>query len=289
MSNSKALQRQERIINLLETNGEVSAKDLAGRLSVSIWTIRRDLSDLEERGVLRRYYGGADPIRSIDDLCQLDERDSFRTSAVVNLESKQRIGLAAARLIHSGERVALAGGTTTLEVARALRINRFKGEIITNALDIALELSEEPDIHVACLGGDVQPRYHTLVGALTERMLKLHYFDVAVIGVSGISTKHGVTVNSQVDATVLELMVEHSCRTILVADCSKFGRVSFASFSPNVQIYCMVTDEPLPVEYCDYLQSIQVRMVIADRKTLASELIQLQSCGGVPVKLQIDH
>jgi DeoR family transcriptional regulator of aga operon len=289
MSNSKALQRQERIINLLETNGEVSAKDLADRLSVSIWTIRRDLNGLEERGVLRRYYGGADPIRSIDDSCQLAGRDSFRSSAVVNLEAKQRIGLATARLLHPGERVALAGGTTTLEVAKALKTTRFKGEIVTNALDIALELSEEPEIHVACIGGDVQPRYHTLVGALSERMLKLHYFDVAVIGVSGISPRHGITVNSQVDATVLELMVEHSCRTILVADRSKFGRVSFASFSPNVQSYCMVTDEPLPVEYSEYLQSIQVRMVIADRKTLTSELVQLQSCGEVPAKLQFDH
>ncbi|MDR3573197.1 MAG: DeoR/GlpR family DNA-binding transcription regulator [Anaerolineaceae bacterium] len=277
MSNSKALLRQDRIINLLETNGEVSAKDLADRLKVSIWTVRRDLNDLEERGVLRRCYGGADPIRSIDEACQLEERDSFRKSAVVNLDAKQRIGLATARLLHSGERVALAGGTTTLEVAKALKLTHFTGEIVTNALDIALELSEEPDIHVACLGGDVQRRYHTVVGSLTERMLKLHYFDAAIIGVSGISPAHGITVNSQVDATILELMVEHSCRTILVADRNKFGRVSFASFSPNVQIYCIVTDEPLPMEFCDYLQSIQVRLVVADRKILIGEKVPLQS------------
>jgi DeoR family transcriptional regulator, aga operon transcriptional repressor len=268
MSNSKALQRQEFMINLLETNGEVSAKDLADQLNVSIWTIRRDLNNLESRGVLRRYYGGADPIRSINHPCQLEERDSFRTSSVVNLEAKQRIGLAAARLLHPGERAALAGGTTTLEVARALKFTRYKGEIVTNALDIALELSEAPEIHVACTGGDVRPRYHTLVGSLTERMLKLHYFDVTVIGVSGISPRHGITVNSQVDATILELMVEHSCRTILVADCSKFGRVSFASFSPKAQIYCMVTDEPLSVEYSEYFQSMQVSVVVADKKNL---------------------
>ena len=289
MSNSKALQRQEIIINLLEANGEVSARDLADRLDVSIWTIRRDLNDLEGRGVLRRYYGGADPIRSIDDSRQLEGRDSFRKSAVVNLDAKQRIGLAAARLIHPGERVALAGGTTTLEVAKALKIIGFKGEIVTNGLDIALELSEESEIHLACLGGDVQPRSHTLFGSLTERMLKLHYFDVAVIGVSGISPSHGITVNSQVDATVLELMVEHSSRAILVADGSKFGRVGFASFSPNVHIYGIVTDEPLSAEYCDYLQSIQVKMVIADRKSLNCEVTPLQRCGAASVKLEFGH
>ena len=282
MSNSKALQRQEQIINLLETNGEVSTKDLADRLKVSIWTIRRDLNGLEERGILHRYYGGADPIRSIDDTRQLEGRDSFRKSAVVNLDAKQRIGLATARLLHSGERVALAGGTTTLEVAKALKTTRFKGEIVTNGLDIALELSEETETHVACLGGDVQPRSHTLFGSLTERMLKLHYFDVAVIGVSGISPSHGITVNSQVDATVLELMVERSSRAILVADRSKFGRVGFASFSPNVQIYCLVTDEPVPVEYSDYLQSLQISMVIADRKTMSGEFAQLNTYSVFP-------
>ena len=277
MSNSKALQRQEQIINLLETNGEVSARDLADRLKVSIWTIRRDLNGLEERGILRRYYGGANPIRSIDETRQLEGRDSFRKSAVVNLDAKQRIGLAAARLLHSGERVALAGGTTTLEVAKALKSTHFKGEIVTNGLDIALELSEETETHVACLGGDVQPRSHTLFGSLTERMLKLHYFDVAVIGVSGISPSQGITVNSQVDATVLELMVERSSRAILVADRSKFGRVGFASFFPNVQIYCLVTDEPVPVEYSDYLQSLQINMVIADKKTINGEFAQLNT------------
>jgi DeoR family transcriptional regulator of aga operon len=168
-------------------------------------------------------------------------------------------------LLHSGERVAVAGGTTTLEVAKALKLMRFRGEIVTNALDIALELSEEREIHVVCTGGDLQPRYHTLVGTIAERMLKLQYFDAAVIGVTGISLRHGITVTSQVDGTALELMMEHSCRTILVADHSKFGRVSFASFTPGVPINYVVTDEPLPVEYSEYLHTMKVKVVVADK------------------------
>ena len=265
MSNSKALQRQEYIRNLLEKKGDVSAMELASRLNVSIWTIRRDLNSLEACGVLRRYYGGAESTGLLDDTCQLAERDSFRVSAGVNLEAKRWIGLATARLLHPGERVAVAGGTTTLEVAKALKRMRFKGEIVTNALDIALELSEEPEIHVVCTGGDLQPRYHTLVGTVTERMLKLQYFDAVVIGVTGISLRHGITVNSQVDATALELMMEHSCRTILIADHTKFGRVCFASFSPAVPINYLVTDERLPAEYDEYFQSLQIKVVIADK------------------------
>jgi DeoR family transcriptional regulator of aga operon len=265
MPSSKALKRQDYIRTLLETCGEVSAKDLADRLNVSVWTVRRDLNSLEHCGVLRRYYGGADPVHGADEASMFTTRSSFRVYAEVNLEAKRCIGLAAARLLHYGERVALSGGTTTLEAAKALKKTRFKGEVVTNALDIALELAEVPDIRVVCTGGDVLPRYHTLVGADTEHMLKLHHFDVAVIGVTGISLHNGITVNRQVDATALELMMSHSLRTILVADRSKFGRVCFAPFSPDVSIDVLVTDAPLPVEYCEYLEMRRIKIVIAEK------------------------
>ncbi len=268
MPHSKALQRQEYIMSLLETRGEVAANELAEKLKVSVWTIRRDLASLEERGVLHRYYGGANQSDVPGAPCQLTDRDSlrdsFRASSDLNLESKRRIGKAVARMIHPGERLAIGGGTTTLEVARALRAINFKGEIVTNALDIALELAEVPDIHIFCTGGDVQPRYHTLVGSVTERMLKIHYFDTTIVGVSGISPRHGITVNSQVDATALELMIEHSCRNIVVADRSKFGQVCFVSLSPAVQINYLITDAVISTDYQNYLKSKEINLIITD-------------------------
>lgn len=152
-------------MDILEKNRDVSTKELAEILGVSVWTIRRDLNSLEERKILARFYGGAQPIARSDETCHLTDRGSFRASASENQNAKKRIGLAVGRLLRPGERVALTGGTTTFEVAKALKRLHFKGEIVTNALDIALELSEEPQIRVVCTGGDVQPRYHTLVGA----------------------------------------------------------------------------------------------------------------------------
>jgi DeoR family transcriptional regulator, aga operon transcriptional repressor len=265
---AKALQRQEYIMDFLEKNGDVTAKKLAKSLNVSIWTVRRDLNILQKRGILDRYYGGASRVEERDSTCRLDERGSFRGSSIENPEAKRRIGQAAARLLRAGEHVAMAGGTTTFEVARELKKLNFNGEIVTNALDIALELAEKPGVHVVCTGGDVQPRYHTLVGADSMRMLKLHYFDVAVIGVSGISLQHGLTVYSQVNARALELMVEHSCRTIMVADTTKLGQVSFASLSLSSPINCFVTDGPLPAEYTAYFQDLQTRVVIAEKNWL---------------------
>ena len=263
MPNAKALQRQEYILNLLEKNGGVAAKELAKRLDVSVWTIRRDLSSLEARGALQRCYGGADPARSPEN-CQLTERDSFRSSSSVNADAKRRIGQAAVSLIQPRESLALGAGTTPLEVAKALRKSCFKGSIVTNALDIALELAEEPEIHVVCTGGDVQPRYHTMVGSVAERMIKQHFCDAAVIGISGVSIQHGLTVNSQIDAATLELMMKQSCRTILVVDSAKFGRVSFAAFNPPVPIDYLVTDSTLPPAYTEYLRALNIKLVIAE-------------------------
>lgn len=268
MLNAKALQRQEYIMDSLEKNGDVSAKKLAESLNVSIWTIRRDLNILQKRGILDRYYGGASRVEELDSACRLDERGSFRGSSIENRDAKRCIGQATARLLHKGEHVAMAGGTTTFEVARALKKLNFDGEIVTNALDIALELAETPGVHLVCTGGDVQPRYHTLVGADSMRMLKLHYFDVAVVGVSGISLQHGLTVHSQVNASALELMVDHSCRTIMVADSTKLGQVSFASLSLSAAIDCFVTDQPLPQEYAAYFQGLQTRVVVAEKNCL---------------------
>src|SRR5581483_4151930 len=101
MSNSRALQRQEHIMTLLASNGQVAARELAAKLNVSEWTIRRDLASLEQRGVLKRYYGGANKANTPDNRSPLIERDSFRLSADVNLDAKRRIGLATARMIRS--------------------------------------------------------------------------------------------------------------------------------------------------------------------------------------------
>src|SRR5581483_4888251 len=264
MSNSKALQRQEHIMTLLASNGWVSARELAANLNVSEWTIRRDLASLEQKGALKLYYGGANQANTQDNSSPLIARDSFRLSADVNLEAKRRIGWATARMIRSDERLAIGGGTTTLEVAKALKSLKFKGEIVTNSLDVALELAEETEMRLVCTGGDVQPRYHTLVGVVAERMLKRHYFDTAIIGISGISPRHGIMTNSQVDATYLELMIEHSQRTIVVADRSKFGRVCFVVLSPQVQIHYLITNEAVSAEFRDYLASLKINLIIAD-------------------------
>jgi DeoR family transcriptional regulator of aga operon len=256
MTQSRALRRQEQLLELLSQHGEATVDELAESLHVSVWTIRRDLSLLEERGALHRLHGRAELAPT--GRGEAWDAGALRQAAAIHLEAKQRIAQVVAGRIPQGAHVALSGGSTTLEVARALKERHFQGEVVTNALDIAVELAETPGLRVVCTGGEVQPRYHTLAGAVTERVLKLHFFDFAIIGVSGIDLRHGFTVNSQVEAATVNLIAEHSRTVVVVADRSKFGRVAFASVLEETPPHWLVTDGELAPEYKLHLHRLGV-------------------------------
>ncbi len=187
---------------------------------------------------------------------------TLRDAAVTNLDGKQRIGRAVAQRIPASAHVALSGGSTTLEVARALKALHFHGEVLTNALDIAVELAETPGMRVVCTGGEVQPRYRTLAGAVTERVLKLHFFDYAVVGVSGVDLRHGFTVNSQVEAATVNLIAEHARTVMVVADRTKFGRIAFASVLGERTPQQLFTDGRISNDFTTHLERLGIDLIV---------------------------
>jgi len=118
------------MLSLLARDGTVQAEAVAARFGVSIWTVRRDLNELEARGALQRKHGGARA--TLGDVGTAWSEDSLRRSETLNLEAKQRIGRAAAQLVCTNTHLVLSAGTTTLEAARALRALRYHGEVVTN-------------------------------------------------------------------------------------------------------------------------------------------------------------
>src|SRR5580693_5715173 len=142
--NSGAGGRWEAILEELLRNGEVSVENLAGSLSVSAMTIRRDLGDLERQGLLRRNHGGAVPVAPM--LYEAFRHvSSFQEQEQQCVAEKRRIGLMAANLVADGEIIAIGAGTTTTQVARSVR-HRKGITVLTNAINIAMELSHLPDI-----------------------------------------------------------------------------------------------------------------------------------------------
>jgi DeoR/GlpR family transcriptional regulator of sugar metabolism len=258
MLNKRSLVRQEKIIHILRTLERASIQDLAAQLGVSTWTIRRELAPLEERQIVERYHGG---VRLIN--ATIGERADFAQTQTLQLEAKQRIGRTTARLIAADQSIVLGGGTTTTEVARYLK-ERKHLRIMTNALNIALELSPNPDLEVTCTGGRADGDYYSLLGSVAERTLHTHYFDVAVIGVSGISREAGLTVSSQANAVILSMMIEHARKCIVVADHSKFEQISFAQLTPLSSINLLVTDKMPPRPLNDELRDVGVTIIVAD-------------------------
>jgi DeoR family transcriptional regulator, aga operon transcriptional repressor len=254
MIKSRSLRRQEFLLEILCQNGETTVEELAARLKVSVWTVRRDLTSLESRGALQRLHGRAE----VATATKVQEWDStsLHQAASTNREAKQQIGRTVARRIPPGSHIALSGGSTTLEVARALKSMRFHGEVVTNALDIAVELAALPGLHVVCTGGEVQPRYHTLAGAVTERVLKLHFFDFAVIGVSGVDLRHGFTVNSQVEAATVNLIADHARTVVVAADSTKFDRVAFASVLGDTPPHLLACEAAPPHAYGPFFAAL---------------------------------
>ena len=232
--------RHEYILQRLQETGTVAIDELCTTLGASIATIRRDLEDLETRSLLRRTRGGAvrigplfyEPFRN---------DSSFQDKVSSFAEEKRRIALAAAKLVSTGQTIALTGGTTTTEVVRSLKV-LSDISIITNTVNVAMELSNRKDIEVIVTGGHLRGTWFTLVGPLATPRPKCS----SQISCSSASTasmrNKGLTCTNPSEAEVLRKLVHHAKMKVVVADHSKLGSVSNYLLCPTKEIDRLITD-----------------------------------------------
>jgi DeoR family transcriptional regulator, fructose operon transcriptional repressor len=226
------------IIKEIEDRGSVSVVDLAGRLSVSEMTIRRDLTDLEKEGIVRRVHGGAVSARG------RSYEPPLLLRSMENQGAKARIGETAASLIADGDSIALDIGSTTLELARHL-VGRRNLTVLTSSLHVANLLLGQPDIRLILSGGIIRPGESSLVGDLAQYAYKNLFVDRLFLGVGAVDQQAGLTEYNWDDALVKQAMIRSAKEVILVADSSKFNRVAFASVAPLSVVHQIVTDEGL--------------------------------------------
>jgi DeoR/GlpR family transcriptional regulator of sugar metabolism len=232
--------RQEYIIQRLQETGAVAIDELCTTLGASIATIRRDLEDLETRSLLKRTRGGAVPIGPL--FYEPFRNDSsFQDRVSSFAEEKRRIGLAAARLVSKGQMVALTGGTTTTEVVRSLKV-LSDISIITNTVNVAMELSNRKDIEVIVTGGHLRGSWFTLVGPIANTSAETLFSDIMFIGVDGIDAKKGLTCTNPSEAEVLRKLVQRAKMKVVVADHSKLGSVSKYLLCTTKEIDMLISD-----------------------------------------------
>jgi DeoR family transcriptional regulator of aga operon len=225
--------RVSAILKRATETGSVDVAELATSLGVSGATIRRDLQALSASHLLVRTHGGAVAADAGQEL-------SVRVKATRNQAEKRRIGQAAARLVEDGAVVGLTGGTTAAEVARALA-DRRGITVVTNAINIAAELVTRPHLTLVVIGGVAQPS-NELVGPAAEMMLGNYHLDIAFIGVDGLSAADGCTTYREMEAQTDRIFLDRSRRSVVIADHSKIGRVTFARIVPLARVHDIITD-----------------------------------------------
>lgn len=256
--------RRAQILKEIEDRGSVSVVDLATRLDVSEMTIRRDLTDLEKEGVIRRVHGGAVSARG------RSYEPPLMLRSAENLDAKQKIGKIAASLVADGDSVALDVGTTTYELARHI-VGRRNLTVLTSSLHIANLLFGEPQIRLILSGGIVRKGEGSLIGDLAQHAFHHLHVDRLFLGVGGIHPRAGLTEYSWDDALVKQAMIRSAKEVILVADCSKFNQVVFAGVAPLSVVHQVVTDQPLPPDLAAEFIRLGVVVHIAENELLEAQ------------------
>lgn len=236
--------------------GSQTIQELALATGASEPTIRRDLKMLEDEGVIERIHGGAR-------LCQsVGSEVAFGVREQRNIEAKRAIADSAYALLRPGQTICLDAGTTIAQVARRLRVQPIRLNVVTNGLSVAQELSGIPDIRVMLIGGDLRAENMSLVGPQAETMLGGIWFDQVFLGAGAIADDGSIYSQDNREAQLNALMLKRAGQRILLADASKFGLRATYQVAPLTTLDVILTDQTLPGlwrEQLDHLPSTKTR------------------------------
>jgi len=231
--------RRRRLVELITRQGYATLDELVRVIGVSESTIRRDLESLDLSGSIKRTHGGAVYPGEVRSMPAFDERTA--TAAA----EKRAIGLAAASLLQDGDTVLLDGGTTTMEVARALVGRRL--QVVTNSLPIAQLLASSPQTDLILIGGYIYPRTGVALGPLAIASMQSIRVRTAILGAGGIVAEGIFNSNSLLVETERQMM-DCGQEVMIVADHSKFGRLALARLCGLDEVDQVVVDAALSEE-----------------------------------------
>ena len=249
-------QRRVAIIELAQQEGFASIEALAQRFGVTPQTIRRDINALCEQGALKRFHGGASRSSSVENL-------TYQARQSLHMPEKQRIARLLADHIPDDASLFINIGTTNEEVARALL--QHKGlSVVTNNLNVANILSENPDFQVIVAGGLVRARDRGIVGEATIDLIRQFRVDIGVIGISAIDTDGSLLDYDYREVRVAQAIIANSRQVYLAADRSKFERGAMVRLGTIEQVDALFTDSPPPPRLRELLQVAGVKLHVAE-------------------------
>jgi DeoR/GlpR family transcriptional regulator of sugar metabolism len=244
------------MLSILGASTNIIVNDLAEHFDVSVATIRRDLTALEEMGKLKRVYGGAVPIEY-----QPKNYLSFNTRITSCTKEKDAIAKKAAGIIEPDDTILLGMGTTTLELAKNLKTMQNL-TVLSNSLPIINELVDSL-VTVFALGGRVRLQEFSIIGNLVMETLKSFHIDKAVLGCGGFSIEAGITEYSYDVAQLNSHFIEHCDKAILVTDSRKFGKNVSVKVENSDRIDTIITDSNISEEWVTRLTDKGFNVIVA--------------------------
>ncbi len=248
--------RQSDILEIAKEEGRVTVEGLADRFQVTVQTIRRDLSDLSEAGLVDRVHGGAVLRSGVSNIGYEDRR-------ALNQEVKARIAERCAADIPDGSSIFLNIGTSTEAVARQLRQHKNL-MVVTNNMNVATILAENPDCEIVVAGGVLRRSDSGLVGNLAVSTIRQFKFDHAIIGCSALDTDGDLMDFDLQEVLVSQTIIAQARQISLVADHSKFSRTAPARIASLADVDTIYTDAPLPGDLSKKCAEWQTQIIQCD-------------------------
>ncbi|HSI13135.1 MAG TPA: DeoR/GlpR family DNA-binding transcription regulator [Chthoniobacter sp.] len=252
-------QRRSQIADLVRDRGSMRVIELAELFDVSEVTIRNDLVQLEKDGELVRDRGGAVPgvaPRQITSLLAVEQRSHLQP------DQKRRVARAAAALVKPGDTIIMDAGTTVVEMVPYLA-DITPLTVVTNALNVVLEVASKTDARIIVLGGTFSREASSTIGSIAERMLGDLVVQKAFLGTQAFDIENGLTDTTLEIAEVKRAMIRAARRTVLLTDSTKLGRSGFIKVAPLTAMHTIICDEALPVEVRSALEQLGVEVTIA--------------------------
>jgi DeoR family glycerol-3-phosphate regulon repressor len=249
--------RQSALLELVRAQGSASVEALAAHFGVTLQTVRRDVGLLADAGLLARFHGG---VRSAG---STTENLGYRQRQQLNAEAKRRIAQAVAREVPHGCSLILNIGTTTEAIARELLQHRGL-RVITNNLNVAAILSDNPDCEVIVAGGVVRTRDRGIIGEVTVDFMRQFRVDIGLIGISGIEADGTLRDFDYREVKVARAIIEQSRTVWLAADHSKFNRPAMVELARLAELDMLFTDAAPPPPFPSLLAEAGVQCIVAE-------------------------
>jgi DeoR/GlpR family transcriptional regulator of sugar metabolism len=232
-------ERQQIIMETLRRDGKIIAVDLSNAINVSEDTIRRDLRDLADAGLIQRVHGGA--------LLRSPAGASYKERQYMSGDAKMAIARVAVTLVQNRQVIILDGGTTTLEIARRLPLG-LHATIVTNSPPIAVALADYPDIQIVMIGGHIlSPSLVTIGAAAVEAFSAIHA-DLCMLGVCSLHPEMGVSTPNYEESLVKRIMVANSAEVVALATVDKLNTGAPYTVAPISDLTYIITEAETPDE-----------------------------------------